>query len=205
MSVMTSIALPLETVPEEDRTPVDTLPGHRAMWVGICLEFLEFAVFFAVYFSARWFDPAAFQTGAGRLWTIGGLLITLAMVSSGYLLTRMLHSLRTGRRRAAQGWLTAALVVGLAYPVLKLLEWRWNQAQGLDAGSGLFVVVYYYLTINHFIHACWGLLGMGYGLVRLSTGSYSPQDHRGLESMAIYWHATDLVWLMIFGLFYAFA
>jgi cytochrome c oxidase subunit 3 len=121
------------------------------------------------------------------------------------LLTRVLHSMRAGQHQTAKGWLALALLVGLAYPVLKLLEWRWNAAQGLDAGSGLFAVVYYYLTINHFIHACWGLLGMGYGLARLSTGSYSAQDHRGLESLAIYWHATDLVWLMIFGLFYAFA
>lgn len=202
---MTSISLPLDSVPEETPEATDTLPGHRAMWIGICLEFLEFAVFFAVYFSARWFYPGAFQAGASRLWTTGGLLITVAMVSSGYLLTCMLRSMRAGRRQVAKGWLALALLVGLAYPVLKLLEWRWNSAQGLDAGAGLFVVVYYYLTINHFIHACWGLLGMGYGLMRLSTGSYSAQDHRGLESMAIYWHATDLVWLMIFGLFYAFA
>lgn len=202
---MTSIACTLDDVPDEGVVPDRTPPGHRAMWVGICLEFLEFAVFFAVYFSARWFDPAAFQAGASRLWTIGGLLITVVMVSSGYLLTRVLHSMRAGQRQAAKGWLALALLVGLAYPVLKLLEWRWNAAQGLDAGSGLFVVVYYYLTINHFIHACWGLLGMGYGLARLSAGSYSVQDHRGLESLALYWHATDLVWLMLFGLFYAFA
>ena len=202
---MTSIACTLDDAPDEGAVPDCTLPGHRAMWVGICLEFLEFAVFFAVYFSARWFDPAAFQVGASRLWTTGGFLITVAMVSSGYLLSRMLHSMRAGQRQAAKGWLALALLVGLAYPVLKLLEWRWNAAQGLDAASGLFVVVYYYLTINHFIHACWGLLGMAYGLARLSTGSYSVQDHRGLESLAIYWHATDLVWLMLFGLFYAFA
>lgn len=82
-----------------------------------------------------------------------------------------MHSMRAGQRQAAKGWLALALLVGLSYPALKLLEWRWNAAQGLDAASGLFVVVYYYLTINHSIHACWGLLGMGYGLARLSTGS----------------------------------
>ncbi len=181
------------------------MPGYRAMWVGISLELLEFTVFFAVYFSARWFHPAAFQSGASRLWTAGGLMITAVMVTSGWMLTCMLASLRAGRRAAAQRWLVAALLVGLAYPLLKVLEWRWNQAHGLDAGAGIFVVVYYYLTINHFIHSSWGLLGMGWGLARLATGAYSPQDCRGLESLAIYWHATDLVWLMIFGLFYVFA
>jgi cytochrome c oxidase subunit 3 len=46
---------------------------------------------------------------------------------------------------------------------------------------------------------------MAWCLGRLATGAYSVQDHRGLVSLATYWHATDLVWLMIFALFYAFA
>ena len=66
------------------------------------------------------------------------------------------------------------------------------------------MVVYYYLTINHFIHACWGLMGMAWILVGLCAGSYSADDCRGPQALAIYWHATDLVWLMIFALFYAF-
>lgn len=181
------------------------MPGYRAMWVGISLEYLEFAVFFAVYFVARWHHPQAFQQGAARLWTAGGLMVTLIMVSSGWLLTRMLDSMRHGRRRAAQRWLLLALSTGLAYPVLKVFEWQWNLAHGLDAGAGIFVVVYYYLTINHFVHSSWGLLGMAWGLLRLGTGAYTAADHRGLEALAIYWHATDLVWLMIFALFYAFA
>ncbi|HNG81984.1 MAG TPA: cytochrome c oxidase subunit 3, partial [Burkholderiaceae bacterium] len=101
--------------------------------------------------------------------------------------------------------LAGALAVGLVYPALKLAEWRWNQGQGIDAGAGIFVVVYYYLTINHFVHSSWGLLGMAWGWLRLRTGAYTAADCRGLESLAIYWHATDLVWLMIFSLFYAFA
>lgn len=181
------------------------LPGYRAMWVGISLEFIEFAVFFGVYFTSRWFHPQEFQSGATRLWTLGGVLITMIMVTSGYLLTRMVHSMREGRRQAAARWLAGALAIGLAYPVVKVLEWQWNLSQGLTAGSGIFVVVYYYLTINHFVHSSWGLLGMAWGLARLKMGAYTAADCRGLESLAIYWHATDLVWLLIFSLFYAFA
>ena len=192
-------------LPDEILPVADSRPGYKAMWVGICLECLEFAVFFAVYFSARWHHPQAFQQGAARLWTLGGLMITLVMVTSGYLLTRMVHSLQSGQRRAAQGWLWLALLVGLVYPVLKVSEWHWNLSQGLNASAGIFVVVYYYLTINHFIHASWGLLGMASILLRMSLGGYSAEDCRGPQALATYWHATDLVWLMIFALFYAFA
>lgn len=191
---------------EASRTaPADPVPGHRAMWVAICLEFVEFTVFFAVYFSARWHHPQAFQAGAQRLWTMGGVLITLAMISSGWMLTRALRAMRSARRRDALHWMLAAMAVGALYPVTKFAEWRWNASHGLDASAGIFVVVYWYLTINHFIHASWGLLGMAWCTARVATGGYSPEDHRGLQSLATYWHATDLVWLMLFGLFYAYA
>ncbi|ODU58039.1 MAG: cytochrome C oxidase subunit III [Comamonadaceae bacterium SCN 68-20] len=179
-------------------------PGYKAMWIGICLECLEFTVFFAVYFTARWHYPQAFQEGPTRLSTLSGLCITLAMVSSGFMLTRVVHHLEAGRRQRATAWMAAALATGLLYPVLKIFEWQWNLAQGLDASAGIFVVVYYYLTINHFIHACWGLMGMAWVLVGLCAGGYGADDCRGPQALAIYWHATDLVWLMIFALFYAF-
>ena len=48
----------------------------------------------------------------------------------------------------------------------------------------------------------WGLLGMIWVMLRTGTGSYSAEEHSGLESFAVYWHTTDIIWLMIFPLFY---
>lgn len=183
----------------------NTPPGLKGMWVAVCLEYLEFAVFFSVYFVSRWFNPQAFQEGAARLWTLGGVCVTLVMVTSGYALTQALDAHRRNDVRRALKWQMAALLIGLCYPLIKVMEWHWNQANNIDAGSGVFVVVYYYLTINHFVHSCWGLGGMVWCLARARSGAYSSGDIRGMESLATYWHATDLVWLMIFALFYAFA
>lgn len=194
----------LEPVSKES-SPTHPMPGYKAMWVGVCLEYIEFTVFFVVYFVSRWHHPVEFQQGAARLWTTGGLTVAIVMVTSGYALTRMLAAMRAGKVKVGQTWLAAALLLGLVYPVVKTLEWQWNADHGIDAKGGIFVIVYFYLTINHFIHACWGLLGMAWGLGRSLTGGYANGDIRGLESLAIYWHATDLVWLMIFALFYAFA
>ena len=78
------------------RSESDTMPGYKAMWMGVCLEYIEFTMFFVVYFVARWFYPHDFQAGAARLWTMGGVLITLVMVTSGYMLTQGLASMRLG-------------------------------------------------------------------------------------------------------------
>lgn len=113
--------------------------------------------------------------------------------------------MQLGRRRHALAWFSAALLLGCLYPVLKWQEWQWNHHHGVDASAGIFVVVYYYVTIAHSIHACWGLMGMSWGVGNLALGRYTPEDFKGLESVATYWHATDLAWLMLFALFYAFA
>ncbi len=39
-------------------------------------------------------------------------------------------------------------------------------------------------------------------IVRTGLGAYTPDEHSGLEAFACYWHVTDMIWLMIFPLFY---
>ena len=55
------------------------------------------------------------------------------------------------------------------------------------------------------MHATWGILGILWVLARLAFGGYSSRDYAGLEALACYWHATDIIWLAIFPMFYVLA
>lgn len=178
------------------------IPGNKAIWVGIYAEMTEFALMFLVYFLARAHHPEAFHVGPTRLWTLAGVVNTLVMLTSSFFVARAVLAIRADRARGALRWLTAALITGLGYPLMKVLELRWNLARGLDGGGDVFQLAYYYLTFNHLVHVSWGLLGLGWVMVRTWTGGYTRGDHRGLVAFASYWHATDLIWLMIFPLFY---
>jgi cytochrome c oxidase subunit 3 len=178
------------------------IPGNRAIWVGIFAEMTEFALMFLVYFIARAHHPAAFHQGPAKLWTLAGILNTLIMLTSSYLVAGAVHAVRADRQRPALIWLGLGLVTGLGYPLMKVLEFRWNLAQGLTGQGDVFQLAYYYLTFNHLVHVSWGLLGMVWVLARLATGAYTAGNHRGLIAFASYWHSTDLIWLMIFPLFY---
>ena len=148
------------------------VPGNKAIWVGIFAELTEFALMFLVYFVASAHYPEAFRAGAEKLSTL------------------------------ALKWLMGALATGCGYPVVKVFELRWNLSQGLDGGGDPFQLAYYYLTFNHLVHVSWGLLGMAWVIVRVRMGGYTASAHDGLVAFASYWHATDLIWLMIFPLFY---
>lgn len=160
---------------------------------------------FLVYFIARAHHPEAFEQGAQQLSKMAGAANTVLMVTSSFLVACSVAAMRAGRTRRAMGWMVAGLLVAIGYPLVKYLEVRWNLAHGIDGGAGLFFTVYYYLTFNHLVHASWGILGMGWVLARMAMGAYSAEDYGGLESLASYWHATDVIWLIIFPLFYVLA
>ena len=83
-----------------------------------------------------------------------------------------------------------------------------STAPNVQAGFGTgnsFVAMYYYLTFNHLVHAVWGILGILWVLARLLFRGYDASDYSGLEALASYWHATDIIWLVIFPFFYVLA
>ena len=198
---MTAIAIP-DALPMEAAPGRGRVPGNKGMWVGIFCEFVEFLVLFLVYFVARAHFPEAFAQGGDRLSRLSGTVITLLMVTSSFFVACSVASIRAGKRRASVRWLVAGLVVALGYPVAKYFEIRWNLAHGITGDSGIFFTVYYYLTLNHLVHAFWGILGMLWVLARHLDGGYSAADYSGLEALASYWHATDIIWLVLFPFFY---
>lgn len=199
--MQTDATLPLEASAGSPRS----FPGNKGIWVGITCEFVEFALMFTVYFIARHHNPEAFRQGPGLIWTTAGTINTVIMVTSSFLVARSVCAMRENDRRAAIRWLVAAMVIALGYPIVKLLEIDWNLAHGIDGRAGIFYTVYYYLTFNHMVHACWGILGMGWVLARMIANAYTAEQHDGLEALASYWHATDIIWLAIFPLFYVLA
>ena len=204
-----TLAVPLpSTVPASDPAPLRAqqgagrIPGSKAMWVGIFCEITEFALLFAVFFVARAHHPEAFQAGPERLSLLAGTGYTLMLLTSGWCVARALHAMRRGDKRATVRWMLAGFVFGLGYPTIKVFELQRNFALGLDGSAGVFIVSYYYLTFTHLVHVFWGLLGMMWVIVRTGFGAYTAEEHSGLEAFACYWHVTDMIWLMIFPLFY---
>jgi cytochrome c oxidase subunit III len=178
------------------------IPGNTGIWVGIFCVLVEFLLLFCVYFLAKAHHPEAFAVGPDKLATTAGVIITLLLLTSGYSMVKAVQAIRRDGRRAALGWVLLAILLGLGYPLVKLLEIRWNLAHGIDGETGIFYTVYYYLTLNHLVHVFWGLLGLGWVAARTGMGAYSSSDYGGLEAAAVYWHTTDVIWLVIFPFFY---
>lgn len=178
------------------------IPGNKGIWVGIFCVLVEFLLLFGVYFIAKAHHPEAFLTGPDKLATVAGTTITVLLLTSGYCMVKAVAAIRQNRKRATLGWVVGAILLGLGYPLVKILEIRWNISRGIDGEAGIFYTTYYYLTLNHLVHVSWGILGLCWVAVRTGLGVYSSEDFSGLEAAAVYWHTTDVIWLVIFPFFY---
>ena len=178
------------------------VPGNRGMWVGILCEVTEFALMFLAYAWFKQVHPADFHHGPAMLNTASGVWNTVVMLTSGYFAVRALLAIRRSDAAAARNWLVATLAGGIAFLLIKAWEFSWNIDHGVVGTGNSFVAMYYYLTFNHLVHVVWGCLGLIWAILRTSFGAYSPEDHDGLEAAVLYWHATDLAWIVIFPLLY---
>ncbi len=178
------------------------VPGNPGIWVGIFCVLVEFLLLFGVYFVAKAHHPEAFLAGPDKLLTLAGVAITLLLLTSGYCMVKAVAAIRLDARRTAAGWTGLAILLGLGYPLVKFFEIRWNVAHGIDGEAGVFYTVYYYLTLNHLVHVSWGLMGLTWVAARTALNAYSSENHGGLEAAAVYWHTTDVIWLVIFPFFY---
>jgi cytochrome c oxidase subunit 3 len=178
------------------------VPGNKGIWVGIFCVLVEFLLLFGVYFIAKAHHPEAFRTGPDKLVTLAGVAITLLLLTSGYCMVKAVAAIRQNAQRQSLRWTVLAILLGLGYPIIKFFEIRWNVAQGIDGEAGIFYTTYYYLTLNHLVHVTWGLLGLLWVAVRTGWGIYTADEYSGLEAAAVYWHATDVIWLVIFPFFY---
>ena len=182
--------------------PTARIPGNRGIWVGIFCVLVEFTLLFGVYYIAKVHNPDEFRLGPDRLMTRAGVAITLFLLTSGYCMAKAVEVIRCDRRRAASLWILAAIVLGLGYPAIKFYEINSYIEDGIVGRAGIFYGTYYYLTLNHLVHVSWGLLGLLWVGGRTAFGAYTADNYSGLEAAAMYWHTTDIIWLVIFPLFY---
>ena len=62
---------------------------------------------------------------------------------------------------------------------------------------------FFTMTGFHGFHVTCGVISMTYlYLTKVLPGKYSRQDYRGIETIGLYWHFVDLVWIILFTIVY---
>lgn len=179
---------------EADWGVLSQLPGNPMMWILIFSEMLAFGAMFLAYSAARAVDPATFATSQQTLNVLLGGINTLVLVSSGFIVALGVRA-RSDGHVARSRWLTlAAAAVGSIFVILKLVEYGAKFDAGIGLETNTFYMLYFLMTGFHFLHVILGIV-----ILLIVAWRNSVEN---LETGASFWHMVDLIWVVMFPLFY---
>ncbi len=178
------------------------LPGEAGVWVLIVGDMMVFGIFFAVFTYYRGLDLATFAEGRAQLNQSYGLVNTLLLLASSWLVAIAVQTARAGEGETAPRCFALAGLCGLGFAGVKVLEYGEKIAAGVALTTNDFFMYYYMFTGIHFFHLLVGLVVLYFLWRRARAGLQTPGDLLFLESGASYWHMVDLLWIVLFSLLY---
>jgi len=184
-------------------------PGDFGIWIIIYVELLTFGLFFVGYAFSRRENIEMFNTSQLMLNQTSGFINTFILITSSYFVAKgvaKIQSMTTQTQESANKesskWLKFAMACGLAFLLIKVSEFYHIFDQGINLSTNKFFMFYLLLTMFHFMHVLLGTIILFNIHQRTRVAGYTPEDHRGFESGASYWHMVDLLWIVLFPLVY---
>jgi cytochrome c oxidase subunit III len=187
--------------------------AELGMWVFIATEVLLFGGLILGYFVYRHVYPADFAAASRHTDIIIGTANTAILLTSSFLVACAVDAFSPKTRKICVGLLSGAVLLGLAFIVLKGIEYsheyREHLVPGIDFnfdaahtnGAQLFFVFYFVATSLHALHMMVGI-GVLTVLASLTWRSPSSRHRTAMHSAALYWHFVDVVWIFLFALIY---
>ena len=170
--------------------------------------FLLFMVSDLVLFSSFIF-AYLYLRNTGQGWPPpGGPKLDLALAAlnsvilfgSGATMHFALENWKHGKFMKFAGWLISTIVLGSLFLSGQILEYR---KIGVGWGnSGIFGAGFYTLTGMHGFHVFCGIIYLTVLLLQATAGKYTFQKYTGLTLGTLYWHFVDVIWVVLFSIFY---
>jgi nitric oxide reductase NorE protein len=131
-----------------------------------------------------------------------GAVNTVLLLSSSLLVVLAVQRVLGGRRAGAGRLIMGALCCGVGFVAVKAVEWTQLFAGRKGVGSGEFFAYYFMFTGIHLMHVLIGLAVLSRLIVVVRRMEFTEKQARLCETGGIFWHMVDLLWVVLFALFY---
>jgi len=130
-------------------------------------------------------------------------LFSVALFASSGTIIMGERRLARGDLRGFQTWLLATIVLGTIFILGQVNEYRLLYQEGVTIDLSPFTSAFYTLTGFHGFHVVIGLVALAIIAGLSFAGDYRHGKRlAAVESVALYWHFVDLVWVVVFSVVY---
>jgi heme/copper-type cytochrome/quinol oxidase subunit 3 len=127
---------------------------------------------------------------------------TFILITSSLMVVLGLDAIQRGRRRGLIFFLGLTALLGATFLGGQAYEFVSLARHGVTLQSSVFGSSFYTLTGFHGLHVLIGVVWALATMVKAARGSYSAQEHGGVEAFGLYWHFVDVVWIVLFTIIY---
>jgi nitric oxide reductase NorE protein len=190
---------PEETCPK-GLPPRTRIPGiDPGIWILLLGDLLLFTSFFGTIAYYRGHELDVFVISQSSLLQQLGLINTVLLLTGSLFVALAQDRLVKDSKAALH--IALAITCGCGFVCIKLLEYTLKIWSGVSISSNIFFTLYFAFTGIHLAHVVIGisLLGWSFSSVRSPRrNSFAPV----LESIGLFWHMVDLLWVVLFLMFY---
>lgn len=180
--------------------PLRVIVGY-GFWIFILSDFVMFSAFFAAHAVLQG-ATAGGPSGRDLFDPSRVAIETACLLTSSF--TCGLAAVATQAR--SQGWTQLALLVtgvlGLAFVLLEAQEFAGMILRGDGPERSAFLSSFFALVGLHGFHVSCGLLWLGTMMAQVYVKGFRPNILRRLLCFNLFWHALDIIWVMLFTLVY---
>ncbi len=184
------------------------------MWVFLITEIMFFGGLFTAYLVYRTTHYQAWVIGSEHMEFWIGTINTVILLCSSLLVALAVHAAQSGENKMCALYLWIASAMGVAFLVLKGVEYYQHYLEGSVPGAfwhlqvvdpqpvQMFFYIYFVMTGLHALHVTIGVFLLSIIGWWAWRGHYSPQYHNPVHVSGLYWHFVDVVWIFLYPLLY---
>lgn len=176
------------------------------MWIFLAGDAMSFGALLAAYGAYR-LGSHNWPVPADVLGVQLTGLMTFLLICSSVTMVKALAAIQDGDQAGLKKFLFLTIFGGVIFLLLQAYEWNHLIHQGMlltqnPWGATQFGTTFYMTTGFHGCHVFGGVVYLSCVLAKAMRGGYSASDFNGVETVGLYWHFVDLVWILVFTFVY---
>lgn len=185
------------------------------MWVFLATELMFFGPLFFGYYYGRTQYPEAFAAASRHTEVMLGTINTAILLTSSLLMAIAVQARKADAMRVAARLLSGVAALGIAFLVIKGIEYRHEWQEHLFPGAWfafpernhadaaqMFYFLYFAMTGLHALHLVIGIVAVSVFALCLSQGAHRFASAGRIEVLGLYWHFIDVIWIFLYPILY---
>ena len=187
-----------------EASPLGIQSKKLAMWLFIMADAATFGAILFAYGYVRvaapdW--PHPFEMSS----IVNGVIMTVVLLTSSLTMLGGVLAAQAQKTSTAMRWMWATVLLGILFAGLHLKEWfgmigaGWSPSHNPLGGPVNFGAAFFGITGMHLLHVISGAIAIGVVALMFGRGRLNAAH---VETVGLYWHFVDLVWMFVFPLVY---